>query len=139
MNTDVYDLDQVERRRGRNKSEHTLFLSELLVGSQFSDNQFFNELVQTVDCLPEGEKPDQIVMSGLYMGDFGGRKKNSRWTLQPGIRDLDDQFRFGKEKLDQLRALDIPVIYTLSDNDQDIDEMTFEAFRQLHKPAKSMR
>lgn len=137
MNTDVYALDQIERRRGRYKSEHTLFLSELLIGSQFSDNQFFNELVQEIARQPSDIKPDQIVISGLYMGDFGGRKKNSRWTLQPGIRELDDQFRFGKEKLDQLRALEVPVVYTLSDNDQDIiDEMTFEAFRQLHKLAK---
>ena len=72
MNTDVYALDQIERRRGRYKSEHTLFLSELLIGSQFSDNQFFNELVQEIARQPSDIKPDQIVISGLYMGDFGG-------------------------------------------------------------------
>ncbi len=130
-------LQQVERRRGRNKSEHTLFMSELLVGSQYSDNEFFNTLVDQVSELPAEAKPDQIVMSGLYMGDFGGRQKNARWTLQPGLRTLDEQFHHGKAKLDQLRELGIPVVYTMSDNDAAIvDEMTFEAFEQLHKLAK---
>lgn len=136
-NTDIYRLQRVDHRRGRNKSEHTLYMSELLIGSQYSDNEFFNDVVARVADLPAESKPDQIVMSGLYMGDFGGRRKNARWTLQPGIRELDDQFRFGKEKLDQLRELGIPVIYTMSDNDTAIvEEMTFEAFRQLQKLAK---
>lgn len=130
-------LQVVERRRGRNKSEHTLFLAEMLVGSQYTDNEFFNQVVEQIAALPQDAKPDQIVMSGLYMGDFGGRKKNARWTLQPGLRTLDEQFYHGKAKLDQLRELGIPVIYTMSDNDTAIvEEMTFEAFGQMLQLAK---
>lgn len=130
-------LKRVDHRLGRSRSDHTLFMSELLVGSQYSDNEFFNEVVERVGTFPEEMKPDQIVMSGLYMGDFGGRLKNSRWMLQPGLRTLDQQFHHGKAKLDQLRALDIPVIYTMSDNDTAIvEEMTFEAFGQMLKLAK---
>lgn len=130
-------LQRVEHRRGRHKSEHTLFMAELLVGSQYSDNEFFNEVVERVSTLPEDMKPDQVVMSGLYMGDFGGRQKNSRWMLQPGLRTLDEQFYHGKAKLDQLRTLDIPVVYTMSDNDTAIvEEMTFEAFEQMLQLAK---
>lgn len=134
---EVDDLQVVDHRRGRNKSENTLYLSELLVGSQYSDNEFFNQIVDTVGSLPPEQKPDQVIMSGLYMGDFGGRNKNSRWTLQPGLRTLNEQFLHGKAKLDQLRELGIPVIYSMSDNDTAIvEEMTFEAFQQMHALAK---
>ena len=130
-------LQRVDRHRGRNKSEHTLYMSELLVGSQYSDNLFFNDVVRRVGELPAAAKPNQIVMSGLYMGDFGGRQKNARWMLQPGLRTLEEQFYHGKAKLDQLRELGVPVVYTMSDNDTAIvEEMTFEAFDQMHKLAK---
>lgn len=130
-------LQRIDHHRGRNKSEHTLYMSELLVGSQYSDNAFFNDVVQRVGELPPEAKPDQVVMSGLYMGDFGGRQKNARWMLQPGLRTLEEQFFHGKAKLDQLRALEVPVVYAMSDNDTAIvEEMTFEAFEQMHKLAK---
>jgi|GEM_PF-452567 len=133
----VDDIQSVEHKRGRHKNEHTLYLADLLVGSKFSDNHFFNKVVEHVADLPKDEKPDQIVMTGLYMGDFGGRKKNSRWILQNGLRTLDEQFHHGKAKLDQLRELGVPVIYSMSDNDTDIvEEMTFEAFQQMQQLAK---
>lgn len=133
--TDV--LQRVDHRRGRHKTEDTLYLADLLVGSQFSDVEFFNTVVEAVAALPPEEKPDQIVVSGMYMGDFGGRLKSARHTLQPGLRTLDEQFFHGKAKLDQLRELGIPVIYSMSDNDADIvEEMTFEAFRQMYKLVK---
>lgn len=134
---EVDRLQVAEHRRGRNKSENTLYLSGLLVGSRYSDNAFFNQIVDIVGALPSEQKPDQIVMSGLYMGDFGGRNKNARWTLQPGLRTLNDQFFHGKAKLDQLRELGVPVIYSMSDNDTVIvEEVTFEAFEQMHALAK---
>lgn len=127
----------VERKRGHSNSQNTLYLSELLVGSKYSDNVFFNEVVEKVRTLPQEMKPDEIVVSGLYMGDFGGRKKNSKWMLKNGIRTLDQQFAFGKEKLDQLAELGLPVIYSRSDNDTDIiEEMTYDAFAQMLKLAK---
>lgn len=130
-------MRRVERRRGHSNSQNTLFLSELLVGSKYSDNGFFNDVVEKVSGLPAELKPDEIVLSGLYMGDFGGRKKNSKWMLKPGIRTLDEQFARGKEKLDQLRELGIPVVYARSDNDIDIiEEMTHDAFDQMQKLAK---
>lgn len=133
----VDDIQSIERRRGRQKSEHTLFLADLLVGSRFSDNHFFNEVVEKVGTFTNEQKPDQIVVTGLYMGDFGGRKKNSRWMLQNGLRSLDEQFHHGKAKLDQLKELGVPIIYSMSDNDTDIvEEMTFEAFEQMHQLAK---
>ena len=135
--SDVDDIQSIDRKRGRQRNEHTLFLAELLVGSRFSDNHFFNEIVEHVASLPKEQKPDQIVMTGLYMGDFGGRKKNSRWMLKNGLRALDEQFHHGKAKLDQLKELGVPVIYGMSDNDTDIvEEMTFEAFEQMHQLAK---
>lgn len=139
MDTDpgIDDIQSIERKRGRQRSEHTLFLADLLVGSRFSDNHFFNEVVEHVASLPKEQKPDQIVMTGLYMGDFGGRKKNSRWMLKNGLRSLDEQFYHGKVKLDQLKAMGVPIVYGMSDNDTDIvEEMTFEAFEQMHQLAK---
>ena len=128
----VDGMRTVERRRGNANSQNTLYLSELLVGSKYSDHTFFNQVVERVGALPQDMKPDEIVMSGLYMGDFGGRKKNSKWMLKPGLRTLEDQFRAGKEKLDQLRKLGIPVVYARSDNDTDIiEEMTYDAFHQM--------
>lgn len=134
----VDDIQAIERRRGRQKSEHTLFLADLLVGSRFSDNHFFNEVVEKVSSLPKEQKPDQIIVTGLYMGDFGGRKKNSRWMLKNGLRTLDEQFYHGKAKLDQLKeSIGVPIVYSMSDNDTDIvEEMTFEAFEQMHQLAK---
>lgn len=135
--SDVDDIQSIDRKRGRYKDEHTLYLAELLVGSRFSDNNFFNEIVDHVGSLPKEQKPDQIVMTGLYMGDFGGRKKNSRWMLKNGLRTLDEQFYHGKAKLDQLKELGVPIVYGMSDNDTDIvEEMTFEAFQQMHQLAK---
>lgn len=133
----VDGMRTVERRRGNKSSQNTLFLADLLVGSKYSDHKFFNDLVERVEALPVEMKPDEIVMSGLYMGDFGGRKKNSRWMLQPGLRTLEDQFRAGKEKLDQLRELGLPVVYARSDNDTDIiEEMTYDAFAQMEVLAR---
>ena len=131
------EMRTVRHRRGRYSSQNTLYMSELLVGSKYSDNKFWNELVEKVDELPKDMKPDQIVVSGLYMGDFGGRHKNSRWMLKPGLRTLGSQFKAGKEKLDQLKELGIPVTYTRSDNDtQIIEEMTFDAFREMEMLSK---
>lgn len=133
----IDDIQSIDRKLGRQKSEHTLFLADLLVGSRFSDNTFFNEVVEKVGSLPKDQKPDQIVMTGLYMGDFGGRKKNSRWMLKNGLRTLDEQFHHGKAKLDQLKEIGVPIVYGMSDNDTDIvEEMTFEAFDQMHQLAK---
>ncbi|MEO5949084.1 MAG: hypothetical protein ABIP74_01650 [Candidatus Saccharimonas sp.] len=127
----------VERRRGHSKSQNTLYLSELLVGSKYSDNVFFDELIQQISSLPAEMKPDEIVIGGLYLGDFGGRDKNSKWMLKPGLRTLEDQFGAGREVLDQLKELGMPVVYTRSDNDTKIiEEMTYEGFRQLEKLGK---
>jgi hypothetical protein len=127
----------VERRRGHSKSQSTLYLSDLLVGSKYSDNTFFNEVVEKVAALPPEMKPDEIVMSGLYMGDFGGRNKNRKWMLHGALRTLNDQFAAGKEKLDQLTALGLPVVYERSDNDTDIiEEMTYAGMLQLEKLGK---
>lgn len=127
----------VERRRGHAKSQNTLYLADLLVGSKYSDNEFFNEVVEGVAGLPAEMKPDEIVISGLYMGDFGGRNKNRKWMLHGALRTLEDQFMAGKEKLDQLTDLGLPVIYERSDNDTDIiEEMTYEAMLQLEKLGK---
>ena len=131
------EMRTVRHKRGRNLSHNTLYMSELLIGSKYSDNKFWNETVEKVASLPDNMKPDNIVVGGLYMGDFGGKSKNSRWMLKPGLRTLDDQFRAGKEKLDQLQELGIPVVYTRSDNDtQIIEEMTFEAFGEMLNLAK---
>lgn len=128
----LHGMRTVERRRGNAKSQNTLYLADLLVGSRYSDSEYFNKVVDTVANLPSDQKPDEIVMTGLYMGDFGGRKKNSRWMLKQGLRTLDQQFRAGKEKLDQLHELGIPVVYTRSDNDTDvIEEMTHSAFNDM--------
>ena len=133
----IDDIQSLDRRRTRQRYEHTLFLADLLVGSKFSDNELFNDVVERVAALPAEQKPDQVVITGLYMGDFGGRKKNSRWMLQNGLRSLDEQFYHGKAKLDQLKEIGAPIVYGMSDNDTDIvEEMTFEAFNQMDQLAK---
>ncbi len=139
MDTDeeLFGMRRVERRRGNSNSQNSLYLSEFLIGSRYADNHYFNELVEQVGSLPKEMKPDEIVISGLYMGDFGGRKKASKWMLKPGLETLDAQFRAGKEKLDQLRELGIPVVYSRSDNDTEIiEEMTHDAFAEMHVLAR---
>lgn len=138
QDADLDDIQSIDRKLGRQKSEHTLYMADLLVGSKFSDNELFNDVVNRVGSMPKEQKPDQIIIAGLYMGDFGGRKKNSRWMLKNGLRSLDEQFYHGKQKLDQMRdVIDAPIIYSMSDNDTDIvEEMTFEAFDQMHALAK---
>ncbi len=130
-------MRRVGRRRGNYNDHNVLYIADLLVGSKYSDNKFFNELIERVHGLPAGMKPDEVVVTGLYMGDFGGRHKNSKWMLKPGLRTLEDQFAAGKEELDKLRQLDVPIVYARSDNDTDIiEEMTYEGFRQLEALGK---
>ena len=135
---DFDDIQSIDRKLGRQKSESTLYMADLLVGSKFSDNELFNDVVNRVGSMSKEHKPDQVVVSGLYMGDFGGRKKNSRWMLKNGLRSLDEQFYHGKQKLEQVRdVIDAPIVYSMSDNDTDIvEEMTFEAFDQMYRLAK---
>jgi hypothetical protein len=128
----------VERKRGRHNTQNTLYLSELLVGSKYTDSEFFNDVVDQVRNLPADMKPDEIVTSGWYLGSYEGKNKEAWRMMKPGLRSLDNQFRRGKEQFTKLRELGIPIVYARSDNDTEIiDEMTYTAFDEMFELAKA--
>lgn len=118
-------------------SAKVLYMAELLLGNQYADHKFLNEVVEKVRSLPEEMKPDTIVMSGIVQGSFLGRLKRRRPSLKQGLSSMEEQFYHARKVLDTIISLDIPLVYTMGDDDLLIaDDMTTEAFKQIESLAK---
>lgn len=138
----VYDANQREIDRVEISVDaptvKTLYMSELLIGHQDSAVDFYDTTVSQLAELPPEMKPDVAVISGFLLGDFKFLEKARRSTLVPGLESMDSQFKFARQKIEQLQALDIPVIYNMSNDDRRIAyEYTIEVFRKMHDYAKS--
>lgn len=131
-------LEHVIKTAEDPKNARVLFLSELLIGNQFSDVKFFAKVIEQVKALPEHMRPQAIVVSGLVQGDYKFFEKRQRGVLVPELNSMDLQFRHAKQVLDSLAALGVPVIYTTSDDDRRIArDYTAERFRLMSGLAKS--
>lgn len=133
---DEIKVPEVRMKTGRDGA-NLLFLSELLLGHHHSAPDFFRQVIETLPKLPEGMKPDAIVMSGLLMGDFKFRGTDLRQVLAPSLAGMDAQFREGKRLLDMARETEIQVIYNMGTEDDAIArDYTVEVFRKMERFAK---
>jgi hypothetical protein len=131
------DIDRVEVDVPDN-TVRTLYMSELLIGHKDSAVDFYDKTIEDLASLPEDMKPHMAVISGFMQGDFKYLEKPRRATLVPELNSMDSQFHFARQKIEQLQALDIPVIYNMSNDDRRIaHEYTIEVFRKMHDYAKS--
>lgn len=129
-------VQEVSLTTKKNKAK-ILYLSELLIGNRASDVDFFMEAVDYNAALPEEEKPDAIVLSGLLQGDYKYKQKPLRSTLRPGLQDMEQQFKFASEALKYAGRVGVPVVYTLSSEDRAVAEAyTDVVFRKMQKQAK---
>lgn len=134
-NSDEIKIPVVDIRT-KKPSANVLFLSELLLGHQHADIDFFICVVDGLKELPEEMKPDVIVMSGLLQGDFKFLEKRRRGTLVPELTSMGEQFRYGRQMLDKLLETGIPLVYNMSNDDRRIaEEYTIEVFRKMQKYA----
>lgn len=122
-------------------SVSTLYMSELLLGHQDAAVDFYDSTVDRLASMPPETKPDVAVVSGFLQGAFNVVEKRRRKTLVPGLDNLDAQFKYARQKLEELQATGVPVVYNMSNDDHAIaEEMTVMSFRRMsHKPKATKR
>ncbi|MFZ1301853.1 MAG: hypothetical protein WAQ27_04760 [Candidatus Microsaccharimonas sp.] len=120
-------------------SVKVMYASELLVGNQAADVDFYNSMIDRVAELPKESQPDVFVMSGIVSGDFKFFNKPQRAGLVPGVDGMGAQFREARILLD--RAFETgaqKVVYNMSDDDRRIaEDFTVEVFRKISDLAKA--
>lgn len=113
-------------------SAKVLYLSELLIGDQATDIDFYTKTIETVRELPEDMQPHLLVLSGLVQGDFKFLEKSRRANLAQGFGSMDTQFAYAREMLEEAQTIGVPIIYNMSNDDLRIaEEYTYEVMRQL--------
>jgi len=116
------------------------YLTELLVGHQDFDIEFMTNVLAKLIALPQNERPDILVISGLVQGAFQHRQKNRRLALVESLKSENRQFKVAKMILDECLKLKIPIIYNRGNDDREICEMrTVDALfimNNLLKPTK---
>lgn len=127
--------NRVERHDG---STHVLYISDILVGSKLSDPNFLCKVVDNIKEQLIADRPDVVVVSGLLIGDFGGRNKKDRAMLDPDLPSLQEQFKRANEVVNKIQELGVPVVYSLSDHDHEIiREMAFAYSEELRSAIKA--
>lgn len=115
-------------------SARVMHLTELLYGHKDADINFVEKVISRLESLPQEEKPDVMVVSGLIFGSFNHRKKNNRRAKTTSI---DNQLAKAKELIERLQKMGMTVIYNKSDNDQEIiEDYTYDAVRIVESIAK---
>lgn len=118
-------------------SANVLYMSELLIGNQDSDVEFYEKTIDRINSLPEDMRPDLVVLSGLIQGDFKLLQKSRRATLVSGLDSMDHQFRYARQMLDKASELGKPVVYNMGNDDRRVaEEYTIEVFRKMSDYAK---
>lgn len=134
---DDHFVDTVEFHTDR-PAANVLYASELLIGHQDAAVDFYESTLEQIASLPADMRPDLAVVSGFMQGDFKFLEKARRGTLVPALTSMDTQFKFARQMLEKLQALDIPVVYNMSNDDRRIaEEYTIETFRKMQNYAKS--
>ena len=111
----------------KNTSMKVLHFTEIQFGHKDLDEKALQQFLEQLKNLPEGEKPNVIVVSGLLFGRFKHWEKDKHRLK---VWDMDKQLRAAKMFLDQVRELGIQVIYNTSDNDALIvKEYTYDAVK----------
>lgn len=114
-------------------------INELRIGHQ--DSRAGHALVrQEVDRLsktPKHERPDVVLLSNLIQGDFSHSQSKKRAALAIGLDSNNAQFREAKKLLDEVKALDAPVIHNLGPDDQRIAmDYTKDVIREIEGSLK---
>lgn len=115
-------------------------LAELLAGHQDFDIKFLNQIFARLAALPQEERPDIMIISGLVQGSFQHRQKNRRLTLVQGLESEMEQFRIARFVIDECRKLGIKVIYNRGNDDREICEMhTYDALLIMANQSKPQK
>jgi hypothetical protein len=129
----VKDIE-IETGKDRAKVAH---VCEIQFGHKDLDTKALQEFVEALELLPEAERPDAVVITGILFGRFKHWDKDKHKIK---VDEIDDQLKKAKFLLDQLKALGVPVIYNMGDNDAAIvKEYTYDAvgiMEDLMKGAK---
>ena len=111
----------------RKPTAKVLHFTEAQLGHKDFDEKALQHFLEVLRALPEAEKPDVIVVSGLLFGRHRHWEKDKH-RIKPPRMEMNTQLRCAKFFLDQLRALGVPVVYNMSDNDALIvKEYTYDA------------
>ena len=106
-------------------SAKVLHFTEIQFGHKDLDVESLQRFVDTLRMLPQEERPDQIVISGIVFGRFKNWEKDKHRLK---VYEIDEQLKRAKFFLDQLKELGIPMVYNMSDNDALIaKEYTYDA------------
>lgn len=121
----------VERFNVNKPVVKALYMSELLLGNKDSAYDFYLDTIDRLKELPETEKPDLVVLSGLLQGDFKFMRKKSRTAVAKDLESMNMQFKFAHEMIEHAQGIGVPVLYNMSDDDHRInEEYTVVQFRR---------
>ncbi len=120
-------------------SRKVLYLTDVLFGHKDLDMNFLIRAVNQIKAMPENLKPDLVVISGLIQGGFQFLEKNRRGALAGDLSSVNLQFQAAKLFVEELKKLNVPIIYNLADEDMAIcQNYTIEAMRMLRHWAKPL-
>ncbi|MBI2034307.1 MAG: hypothetical protein HYT11_01085 [Candidatus Levybacteria bacterium] len=135
-------IDEVDMSLDK-PSRKTLYLSEILLGNNTADVDFLDKTIAHIESMPQEEKPDVIVVSGLLQGGFKFRQKDRRSTLvvdeEGNVMDVNPQFQGARVILDKLLGLGVKIIYNISNEDLEIcRDYTITTMQMMKKKGKSL-
>lgn len=111
----------------------TLYVTDALHGKNIFDPRLLDNLLGYVEQLPEADKPNIYVASGLIEGEHKFVRKNHRAELAGNtMRHLSAQLEGAKMIIDRLVKSGKPVVYSLSTEDfEECYNQTAETVRNL--------
>jgi hypothetical protein len=128
-NTQVVEINEHIDR----PSAKVLYLSDILVGNNASDTRALLETIDDIKRLPQEERPDVIVVSGIMEGGHKFRNKAARIA---SVQGLDGQYASAKIIFDKIQDLGSKVVYVMGANDRAIaHDGTVEAMRTVRNLA----
>ncbi|MFC1678385.1 hypothetical protein ACFLZ9_01450 [Patescibacteria group bacterium] len=125
---------QLSLRKSQVKIQH---ISEILFGHQDLDMDFLQILLARLKKQSPKERPDILVVTGLVQGAFQYKQKNRRKTLATSLKSENLQFKAAKMFLNELKKLNVKIIYNKSNDDNEICEnRTVDALKIMSRLAK---
>lgn len=130
-------IDEYDISLNKKKGVNVLHLTEANFGYKDLDYKFMYEIIESIKALPQNERPDLIMLSGLVFGNFQHLEKNNR---RARVFKEDRQFEEARKFIRYCEELGVHVIYNISDNDEKIiKSWTYDAvqmIKNLSKPQK---
>lgn len=114
-----------------------MHITEAMFGYKDLDVGFLDRMMGYLENLPDSEKPDVFVVSGLLFGNFQHKQKGNR---RAKVFSENNQLKAAKNFLERCKKFDIPIIYNMSDNDMNIVESrTYDALKILENLRKAAK